>query len=382
MTRDHELRRVERRRGQFEQQPEPEWKHRALEQLSPADRRAVEVIQGEFARYLGPDQVWYQADARTDLTATILAPACAKHWRVDPAYSADSFVHGYHPHGKENYGKQLTNPFQALGANVEVALPWQDAWQQGRQGMRLAGETVLEMRGGHHNDPKTMPTQVDVIYDALGSPQVGPELLSRLSIGGIIVAESSKDYRKILPLTETHRSLTSLGFSDQGSAIVRDLHVPALELSRPRGRLNEDASAHLVRSVFLTVFRKDRELIDYDEHDVQYACFREGVAKYLPLFLRTGDQRLLRDIELVMRHFFDATVAHSRSPLLNRRLKGFEDGYLRHGSGDIPLRLLSLARKLKGDVFVGETAFSARTDEFIQLYQSLRDEYSRKGLAI
>ena len=172
--------------GGEEAQKGPLWREKVLEGMSQEDQEAVRRMRSFFEEN-GPGQKWYYSGAGGDISPTLIAPSDTEHWWVDPRYDASSrfyIVTGVNGGLVED----ISNPYKTLGALVKEAVPWDQAWQRGRQTLVVDDRTTIEMVGGGTQEKETAPEDIDVIYTNPISTFPGPEALINLKAGGYVVS--------------------------------------------------------------------------------------------------------------------------------------------------------------------------------------------------
>ena len=250
--------------GNKEVQKEPLWREKVLEGVSQKDQEAIHRMRLFFEEKETP-QTWYYSGASADISPTLIAPSDTVHWWVDPSYDASSHLHLV-THAGERLEGDISSPYKTLGDSVQEAVPWEQAWQDGRQTLNIDGRTTIEMVGGKTQEKGTAPEKIDVIYTNPFSTFPGPDALINLKMGGYYVAVTVDERPPNLDLRQLEYtfeegglrkvSLQDLGFRHIRTEEVANWSFPAV------GRIRGTTTGGQLK---FNVYEKEREFTPEEE---------------------------------------------------------------------------------------------------------------------
>lgn len=248
------------------EQSEPLWREKVLEGMSQEDQEAIRRMRSFFEEK-GPAQRWYYSGAGGDISPTLIAPSDTEHWWVDPSYEASTRLYLV-THQNINLENDITNPYRTLGAPIEEAVPWEQAWQSGRQTLSIDNRTTIKMVGGVTQDKETAPEGIDVIYTNPLSTFPGPDVFINLREGGYYVSVTLEDSNPKLDIHlleytsdngESKRiNLQDLGFRHIRTEEVTNWDFPAV------GRIRGTTTGKKLR---FNIYEKTREFT-LEEKDI------------------------------------------------------------------------------------------------------------------
>lgn len=285
----------------------PAWQEKAIEGVSRKDHWAISEVRSFFQKNGADHQRWYYAGANADIVPAIIAPAKTEHWWVDPSYD------GSHRFHRESLSIELVQPFVKLGAEVQTASSWEEAWRNKRQVITVSSKTVIKLIGGLTQDESTVPETIDVIYTNSFSPLPGPEALMALKRGGFFLVANDNPEINQVKLHTSEKSLTDFGFQEAASIDVSKLSFPSI------GKIRATSDG---KAITFQIYRKTRDftpeeidLLQFDSclYRVTKGEFYDFVLRYKPDEYSPEDKAILEEsLRAAIKRYF-SRINHSQS---------------------------------------------------------------------
>jgi hypothetical protein len=172
-----------RTRSESSEAPEPAWRNKAIEGMSPEDTTAVNSLRS-FLKEKNLKQ-WVYAGSNVDIVPSFIAPLGSTINMVDVGFRKHHYWH------KPDQINRIQDWFAKLGTKVEKReLITVGDGARGKTRILLdeaAGGTELRLIGVSRDNDQAFPDRPEVIFSTSVSPDPAVEVYDRQPIGGLIV---------------------------------------------------------------------------------------------------------------------------------------------------------------------------------------------------